>query len=272
MTATPIPRSLALTVYGDLDLTVIDEFPAGRQHIDTSIYYPREREVAYNHIRTQVAEGRQAFIIYPLVQQGENDEAKAAVEEHARLGREVFPGLRLGLLHGRLKQDEKDQVMQDFRNQQLDLLVSTSVVEVGVDIPNATIMLIEGANRFGLSQLHQFRGRVGRGAHKSFCFLIPENESSADNARLQAMVETDDGFVLAEKDLEQRGPGDFLGKRQAGFSDLRMASLTDVRMIEIARRAAQKLFAEDPDLGQPQNEYLANTMRHFWDKAKGDIS
>jgi ATP-dependent DNA helicase RecG len=272
MTATPIPRSLALTVYGDLDLTVIDEFPVGRQRIDTSIYYPREREVVYDIIRSQIAEGRQVFIIYPLVQQGENDEAKAAVEEHARLSGEVFPGIHLGLLHGRLKQDEKDQVMQAFRNRELDILVSTSVVEVGVDIPNATIMLIEGANRFGLSQLHQFRGRVGRGAHKSFCFLIPENESAADNQRLQAMVETDDGFVLAEKDLEQRGPGDFLGKRQAGFSDLRMASLTDVRMIEIARKAAQKLFAEDPELSLPQNEYLANTMRHFWDKAKGDIS
>jgi len=272
MTATPIPRSLALTVYGDLDLTVIDEFPAGRQRIDTSIYYPREREVVYDIIRSQIADGRQVFIIYPLVQQGENDEAKAAVEEHTRLSQEVFPGLRLGLLHGRLKQDEKDQIMQAFRNRELDILVSTSVVEVGVDIPNATIMLIEGANRFGLSQLHQFRGRVGRGAHKSFCFLIPENESAADNQRLQAMVETDDGFLLAEKDLEQRGPGDFLGKRQAGFSDLRMASLTDVRMIETARKAAQKLFAEDPDLRQPQNEYLANTMHHFWDKAKGDIS
>ncbi len=247
MTATPIPRSLALSVYGDLDLSVMDEFPAGRQEIETLVVFPREREMAYTRIESQVAAGRQAFIIYPLVEQGDNDEAKAAVEEHERLQREVFHNLRLGLLHGRMKPDEKDAVMTKFRDRELDILVSTSVVEVGVDIPNATVMVIEGANRFGLSQLHQFRGRVGRGEHKSFCLLIPETENDSDNERLKVMVETNDGFVLAEKDLEQRGPGDFLGTRQSGFTDLRLASLTDVRLIEKAREAAEMVFAEDPE-------------------------
>ncbi len=173
MTATPIPRSLALTVYGDLDLSVMDELPAGRQIIDTHILFPRERERAYTLIRSQVEQGRQAFIIYPLVEQNGNDETKAAVEEHARLQNEVFPRLKLGLLHGRMRPDEKEEVMARFRDNEYSILVSTSVVEVGVDIPNATVMLIEGANRFGLAQLHQFRGRVGRGAAKAYCLLDP---------------------------------------------------------------------------------------------------
>jgi ATP-dependent DNA helicase RecG len=272
MTATPIPRSLALTIYGDLDLSVMDEFPAGRQTIETFVFYPRERESVYDRIRSQLDLGHQVFIIYPLVEQGEKDEAMAAVEEHTRLKNEVFHKYIVGLLHGRMKQGDKEQVMKSFRDQEIDILVSTSVVEVGVDIPNATLMLIEGANRFGLSQLHQFRGRVGRGPAKSFCFLIPETESDVDNERLQAMVETNDGFLLAEKDLDQRGPGDFLGTRQAGFADLRMASLTDIRMIETARKAAQTLFEEDPDLSQPDNQYLVNTLNHFWGTGKGDIS
>ena len=272
MTATPIPRSLALTVYGDLDLSVMDEFPAGRQNIDTFVFYPRERESVYDRIRTQLDLGYQVFIIYPLVEQGDNDEAKAAVEEHDRLKKEVFSKYKLGLMHGRMKPDEKDQVMKSFRDHDIDVLVSTSVVEVGIDIPNASMILIEGANKFGLSQLHQFRGRVGRGSAKSYCILIPESESDSDNERLQAMVETNDGFLLAEKDLDQRGPGDFLGTRQSGFADLRMASLTDIRMIEIARKAAQTLFEEDPNLAQPENQYLVTTLNHFWGAGKGDIS
>jgi ATP-dependent DNA helicase RecG len=272
MTATPIPRSLALTIYGDLDLSVMDEFPAGRQNIDTFVFYPRERESVYDRIRTQLNLGYQVFIIYPLVEQGDNDEAKAAVEEHDRLKKEVFSKYKLGLMHGRMKPDEKDQVMKSFRDHDIDVLVSTSVVEVGIDIPNASMILIEGANKFGLSQLHQFRGRVGRGTAKSYCILIPESESDSDNERLQAMVETNDGFLLAEKDLDQRGPGDFLGTRQSGFADLRMASLTDIRMIEIARKAAQTLFEEDPTLAQPENQYLVTTLNHFWGAGKGDIS
>jgi ATP-dependent DNA helicase RecG len=205
MTATPIPRSLALTIYGDLDLSVIDEMPPGRQEVETHLLFPRERERAYTLIRNQIELGRQAFIIYPLIEEGQRSETKAAVEEYERLQKEVFPQFELGLLHGRLKPDEKERVMSLFRDGKYHILVSTSVVEVGVDIPNATVMLIEGANRFGLAQLHQFRGRVGRGSEKSYCLLIPESENQAEeNERLQAMVETNDGFVLAERDLQQR--------------------------------------------------------------------
>jgi ATP-dependent DNA helicase RecG len=284
MTATPIPRSLALTVYGDLDLSVMDEMPPGRQEISTHVLLPRERERAYSLIRSQLAQGRQAFIIYPLVEEGspeprDGDEngARAAVEEHRRLQVEIFPDARLGLLHGRMKADEKDEVMTRFRDGKVQILVSTSVVEVGVDVSNATVMLIEGANRFGLAQLHQFRGRVGRGSEKSFCLLVPESEDSAENERLSAMVETNDGFILAERDLEQRGPGDFLGTRQAGYgSELRLASLTDVRLIEKARQFAQAVFQKDPDLQLAEHQVLANVLDRSWyaeeQAARGDIS
>lgn len=272
MTATPIPRSLALTVYGDLDLSVIDEMPAGRQPIETHVLTPLERERAYQLIRSQVNAGRQAFIICPLVEQGDNEESKAAVEEHSRLQTEVFPNLKLGLLHGRLKQDEKEAVMKKFQDQAYHILVSTSVVEVGVDIPNATVMLVEGADRFGLAQLHQFRGRVGRGGEQSYCLLIPEGDSAAENERLIAMVETNDGFILAERDLDQRGPGDFLGTRQSGFADLRMASLSDIHLIEKARHFSQILFATDPELNQPEYQSLARVFHRFWTPGQGDVS
>ena len=285
MTATPIPRSLALTVHGDLDLSVIDEMPPGRQMIDTHILTPSLRERAYSLIRREIKQGRQAFVIYPLVEEGENgrngetaneraqaEAGKAAVEEYQRLQREIFPEFKLGLLHGRLRPDEKDGVMTRFRQQEYHLLVSTTVVEVGVDIPNATVMLVEGANRFGLAQLHQLRGRVGRGAEKSYCLLIPETEDRVENERLAAMAETNDGFILAERDLEQRGPGDFLGTRQAGFVEqLRLASLSDVRLIEKARRFAQQCFDSDPDLAQPEHRLLAAAMRRFWGE-KGEVS
>lgn len=272
MTATPIPRSLALTVYGDLDLSVMDEMPPGRQDVETHILYPRERERAYSLIRAQTEQGNQAFIIYPLVEESENSEARAAVEEYTRLQREVFPKERLGLLHGRMKGEEKDEVMARFRDQEIDILVSTSVVEVGVDIPNATVMMIEGANRFGLAQLHQFRGRVGRGQTKAYCLLIPEDANAVENERLAAMVATNDGFVLAERDLEQRGPGEFLGTRQSGYSELRVASLADVRLIEKARHNAQDLFNQDPELEQPEHGKLAAALRKFWGERNGDIS
>lgn len=273
MTATPIPRSLALTVYGDLDLTVIDQMPVGRRPIETHILMPLERERGYQLIRSQVKAGYQAFIIYPLVEKGErDDETRAAVEEHARLQAEVFPHHAIGLLHGRMTPEEKDDVMRRFRNHETDILVSTSVVEVGVDVPNATVMLIESANRFGLAQLHQFRGRVGRGEAQSYCLLIPETDESSENERLQAMVESNDGFVLAERDLQQRGPGDFLGTRQAGFAELRLASLSNVRLIEKARQLAQLLFMQDPELIQPQNQALKSEIAHFWGNGRGDVS
>lgn len=272
MTATPIPRSLALTLYGDLDLTVIDELPAGRQTIDTHVIHPLERERCYQMIHDQVVKGRQAFIIYPLVEQGDNDEGTAAVEEYERLQKDVFPDLRLGLLHGRMKPDDKDTIMTQFRHRDFDVLISTSVIEVGVDIPNATVMLIEGANRFGLAQLHQFRGRVGRGQEKSYCLLIPEAENAIENERLAAMEATNDGFVLAEKDLDQRGPGDFLGTRQAGFLDLRLASLTDIHLIEKARKFALELFEVDPNLTSKEHAELDRAVTRFWNPGKGDIS
>jgi ATP-dependent DNA helicase RecG len=272
MTATPIPRSLALTVYGDLDLSIMDEMPPGRQPISTHVLPPRERERAFHLIRSQVALGRQAFIIYPLVEETENSEAKAAVEGHASLQKEVFPKLKLGLLHGRMRPDDKDEVMKDFRDGKYHVLVSTSVVEVGVDVPNATVMIIEGANHFGLAQLHQFRGRVGRGAEKSYCLLIPDTPDSVENQRLQAMVETNDGFVLAERDLDLRGPGQFLGTRQSGYSELQLAKLTDVRLIEKARIHAQAVFEQDPNLESPAYRLLSTALHRFWGDPKGDIS
>jgi ATP-dependent DNA helicase RecG len=274
MTATPIPRSLALTLYGDLDLSVMDEMPAGRQPIETYVLRPQELERAFSLIRSQIKDGRQAFIIYPLVEESEKmDNLKAATEEHEKLQKEIFPDLKLGLLHGRMKPDEKDRVMADFRDKKYDILVSTTVVEVGVDVPNATVMLVEGANHFGLAQLHQLRGRVGRGAAQSYCLLVPDHEDAVENERLQAMAETNDGFLLADRDLQQRGPGEFLGTRQAGFaSTLKMASITDIPLIEKARNQAQMLFEKDPNLELPEHKLLAEALGRFWGKSSGDVS
>ena len=274
MTATPIPRSLQFTIFGDLDVSIMDELPAGRIPISTHIVFPTDRERVYQKIRDQVELGNQAFIVYPLVEAGDNEEIKAAVDEQARLQREVFPDLKIGLVHGRLRPAEKDQVMLAFRNKEFDILVSTSVVEVGVDIPNATVMVIEGANRFGLSQLHQFRGRVGRGDAQSYCFLIPESDNSYDNRRLEVMTETNDGFKLAEVDLEQRGPGDFLGTRQAGALNLQVASLADTRLIKEARDIAEQVLSEDPDLEKDENQTLRDALETFWPQTNGagDVS
>jgi ATP-dependent DNA helicase RecG len=274
MTATPIPRSLALTIYGDLDLSVMEEMPAGRQPVGTHVLRPQERERAYTLIRSQIQEGRQAFVIYPLIEESEKlEDLKAAVDDFDVLSKEIFPDLRLGLLHGRLKPDEKDGTMRKFRLAEYDILVSTTVVEVGVDVPNATVMLIEGADRFGLAQLHQLRGRVGRGSAQSYCLLIPSHEDSAENERLQAMADSNDGFVLAERDLQQRGPGEFLGTRQSGYaSGLRMASLTDLPLIERARLQAQRLFEADPDLKRSEDALLAESLERFWGKTATDVS
>jgi ATP-dependent DNA helicase RecG len=273
MTATPIPRSLALTLYGDLNLSIMDEMPAGREPVSTHVLAPTERERAYSLIRSQIKDGRQAFIVYPLIEESEKmEDLKAAVDDHERLSKEIFPDLKLGLLHGKMKPDEKDRIMADLRDKKYDILVSTTVIEVGVDVPNATVMLIEGANRFGLAQLHQLRGRVGRGGGESFCLLVPDRADAAENERLQAMQETNDGFRLAELDLQQRGPGEFLGTRQAGFaSTLKMASLTDVALIEKARQHAADLFAIDPTLAQPEHSLLSEALGRFW-SGKGDVS
>lgn len=273
MTATPIPRSLALTLYGDLDLSVMDEMPAGRQPVQTHILKPSERERGFSLLESQIKAGRQAFIVYPLVEESEKlEEVKAATEEHARLSSQVFPSLRLGLLHGRMKPDEKERVMRAFRAGEYDILVATTVIEVGVDVPNATVMLIEGANRFGLAQLHQLRGRVGRGGGESYCLLIPDKGDAAENERLLAMTRSNNGFELAELDLQQRGPGEFLGTQQSGpAASLRMTSLSNVALIESARKQAQALFDRDPDLSAPEHALLAETLNRFWG-GKGDVS
>ncbi len=271
MTATPIPRSLELTVWGHLDVSVLDEMPPRRQTITTRVLFPTERERAYGFIRQQIAGGRQAFIIYPLVEASDKIEARAAVDEYERLQREIFPDLRLGLLHGRLSSDEKDRVMLAFARGELDILVATSVVEVGIDVPNATVMLIDGAERFGLAQLHQFRGRVGRGEHKSYCLLLSDTSSEDAEERLKAIEATNDGFVLAQKDLEMRGPGEFLGTRQSGFPDLPMAVFSDTRLLHKVREVAVQLLDEDPELSQPAHMLLEERVTQFW-QTKGASS
>jgi ATP-dependent DNA helicase RecG len=266
MSATPIPRSLALTLYGDLDLSVIDEMPPGRQEIRTRWLSPIERERAYSFIRSQVEQGRQAFIICPLVEESEKIEAKSAVEEHARLAKEVFPDLELGLVHGRMSAEEKDAVMTQFRSGTLHILVSTAVVEVGIDVPNATVMLVEGANRFGLAQLHQFRGRVGRGEYQSWCLLLADSATPEAEARLRIISETNDGFKLAEEDLKMRGPGEFFGTRQSGLPDIRVARLSDINLLHTAREEAQEVFRADPSLSQPEHQLLAQKVKRFWQR------
>ncbi len=271
MSATPIPRTLALTVYGDLDLSIIDEMPPGRQEIKTKWLEPRERERAYAFIRNQVKEGRQAFVICPLIEESESIDTKAAVEEYERLSKQVYPDLHVGLIHGKLRPNEKDETMNAFRDHQVDILVATSVVEVGIDVPNATVMLIEGADRFGLAQLHQFRGRVGRGEHQSYCLLLADKSGATSDERLRVIESTQDGFRLAEEDLKLRGPGEFFGTRQSGLPDLKIAKLSDVKILEEARAIAQELFESDTDLRQPEHKQLADQVDQFW-KGKGDLS
>lgn len=271
MSATPIPRSLSLTVYGDLDLSVIDELPPGRQVVKTHWLTSRERERAYKFVRGQVEKGRQAFVICPLIEESDTLEVKSAVEEHRRLQEEVFPDLRIGLLHGKMRADEKDDAMALFRSGEVHVLVSTSVVEVGIDVPNATVMLIEGADRFGLAQLHQFRGRVGRGEFESYCLLIADQPTLVGTERLAAIETMHDGFALAEKDLELRGPGEFFGTRQSGLPNLRLAKLSDTKVLETARKAAIQIMEVDPSLSLPEHQLLAQKLEEFW-RGRGDLS
>jgi ATP-dependent DNA helicase RecG len=266
MTATPIPRTMALTLYGDLDISVIDELPPGRQAVKTKCLDPQDREKAYTFLHRQVSNGRQAFIICPLIEESEMLEARAATTEYERLSREVFPDLRLGLLHGQMAGHEKEEVMRHFRGGDLDILVSTSVVEVGIDIPRASVMIVEGAERFGLSQLHQFRGRVGRDKDQGYCLLIPEKLSPEARQRLRLMERLHNGFALAERDLELRGPGEFFGTHQSGLPNLKLAKLTDLHSLELARQEAITLFQEDPDLGKPEHQPLRRQLIQAWPK------
>jgi ATP-dependent DNA helicase RecG len=273
MSATPIPRSLALTLYGDLDLSIIDEMPPGREPIITRAITPHQRARAYTYIRRQVLEGRQAFVICPLVEQSDKLEARAAVDEHHFLQQEIFPEFKVGLLHGRMRQEEKEAEMARFYRNESQILVSTSVVEVGIDVPNATVMLVEGANRFGLAQLHQFRGRVGRGAARSLCLLMAEETlSSEGEQRLNALVQNSDGFALAEEDLKMRGPGDFFGTRQSGLPELKLAKLGDSTSLVRAREAARLILDDDPALAQPQHALLKEQTRRYWANRQGDLS
>ncbi len=252
MTATPIPRTLALTVYGDLDLSLIDELPKGRKKIKTKIVKPKEREKTYNFIKEEIEKERQIFVICPRIEKTETNnnwsEVKSVQEEYERLSKEVFPKKRVAMIHGKIASKEKEKIMEGFKNKKTDILVSTSVVEVGIDIPNATVMVIEGAERFGLAQLHQFRGRVGRGKHQSYCFLFTNSPSQKTSRRLKALIDSEDGFALAEKDLEIRGPGDFTGTRQWGIPDLMMNSLKNISLVEKTREEAKEILEEDSSL------------------------
>ncbi len=266
MTATPIPRTLALAFFGNLDISILNEMPKNRKPIITKIAHTEAaRAKIYAFIRQEIRKGRQAFIIFPLVETSlALKDVKAAVAERERLEKEIFPDLRIGLLHGKLKAEEKEQVMKAFKEQEYAILVATSVVEVGIDVPNATIILIEEAERFGLSQLHQFRGRVGRGEHQSYCFLIPGSQAATENKRLEALEKSQSGFDIAEADLALRGPGSFFGTRQSGLPDIAMENLANMKLISLARTEAEALLAHDP--GLVEHPLIRAALTRFTDR------
>lgn len=272
MSATPIPRSLALTVYGDLDVSVIDEMPPGRQPIRTRFVESERRDAAYLFVREEVDAGRQAFVVCPLIDESEAVQTRAAQEEYARLSTEIYPDLNVGLLHGRMSLQEKEAVMARFKGGEINVLVSTPVIEVGIDVPNATVMLIDGAERFGLSQLHQFRGRVGRGAHQSHCILMSDSPGAEALNRLKLLERISDGFRLAEEDLKLRGPGDYLGTRQSGLPAFRAAQITDQDILTLARREAVRLLALDRDLTNPANKGIAERFAEYSANLPGENS
>lgn len=275
MTATPIPRSLAIAFFGSLDLSILDEMPKNRKPVITKIVTPSGRKEIYNFIRSEINSGRQVFVIFPLVEESKvMTEVKAATEEHKKL-EEIFPEYKIGLMHGRLKAKEKERVMRNYKDKKTHILVSTSVVEVGIDVPNATIMIIENAERFGLSQLHQFRGRVGRGEHQSYCFLFIGAGKGSGTLfvakkvpdplkRLQALEQTNDGFEISKIDLELRGPGQFFGTIQSGLPDITMENLTNVKLIKFAREEAQNILSTDPQL--KKHPLLADALKKFSEK------
>ena len=270
MSATPIPRTLTLTIFGDLDLSAITELPQGRKKIQTKIVVPEERKKSYDLVRKEIQSGRQAFVVCPRIEASDPDaspwekqklEVKSVKEEYEKLSRDIFPDLRLGMLHGQMKAKEKEAVMEAFKSRKIDILVSTSVIEVGVDVPNATVMIIESAERFGLAQLYQFRGRVGRGEHQSYCLLFTESGSTATQNRLKALLEAKNGFELAEYDLKLRGPGQFLGTAQTGFPDGLMQGLTNTKLLLETKKAALFIIESDPDL--KKNKLLQKRLEEF---------
>ncbi len=283
MTATPIPRTLSLTLYGDLDVSIINELPKDRKPIKTVLRYEEEKEIVFQFVREEIIKGRQVYFVYPLVEESEKVDLKAATVHFEELQSKVFPDLRLGLLHGRMPSDEKDDVMQRFKKRELDILVATTVIEVGIDVPNASIMVIENAERFGLSQLHQLRGRVGRGSEQSYCILLSKkwiavnanrltsdpakhrdiaNEERLAERRLATMVQTNDGFKIAEVDLQLRGPGDFFGTRQSGMPEFKVADImSDAQLLDDARRDAFAIIENDPMLTQSSHTVIAETLR-----------
>lgn len=266
MTATPIPRTLALTLYGDLNVSVIDELPPGRQQIKTHWIREKDREKLYATVRKEIQRGRQAYVVYPLVEESEKlEELKAATEMASHLQEDVFPDLRVGLLHGQMKSAEKQEVMTNFKDRRTDILVSTTVIEVGIDVPNATLMVIENAERFGLSQLHQLRGRVGRGEHQSACYLVASPRGDDSYQRIQAMIRTNNGFQIAEADLNIRGPGEFFGTRQSGVPNFKIANIIhDATLLESAKREAELLIKADPRLDADTHQLLKRMLQKHW--------
>jgi ATP-dependent DNA helicase RecG len=266
MTATPIPRTLAMTIYGDLDVSVIDEMPPGRMPVETKVFPEPARGRVYRIVEEEVRKGRQAFIVYPLVEESEKLDLKDATQMAEHLQKDVFPEFRIGLLHGRMKSDEKEAIMMEFKGGEIQVLVATTVIEVGIDIPNASVMVVEHAERFGLSQLHQLRGRIGRGRYPSKCILLAQYRSSEEaKVRLRAMERTTDGFQIAEEDLALRGPGEFFGIRQSGLPDFRVAHLVrDTPILIEARKEAFRLIQGDPALTHPSHSELKDLLKRRW--------
>lgn len=272
MSATPIPRTLGLIIYGDLDISVIDELPKGRQPIETYCVGPEYRERLYKFIKKHIDEGRQGYVICPLVEEGETETDLIPAQEYAEyLQKEVFVGYNVGLLHGKMKPKQKDEIMRKFAEGEIQLLVSTVVVEVGIDVPNAAVMMIENAERFGLSQLHQLRGRIGRGQFKSTCVLVSGAQNEDSRKRLDVMCRTTDGFVIAEEDLKQRGPGDFLGSRQHGLPEMRLANIvSDTKILYAAQKQAEDILFADPELTLPEHRKLRQTVEKMFGRF-GDV-
>ncbi|MBI3753459.1 MAG: ATP-dependent DNA helicase RecG [Deltaproteobacteria bacterium] len=273
MTATPIPRTLAMTVFGDLDVSVIDELPPGRRPVKTKVFREKERDEVYRIIKVELSKGRQTYIVYPLIEESEELDLKDATKMAGHLQKDVFPEYKIALLHGKMKSEEKENIMKAFKSKEINILVSTTVIEVGIDVPNATVMAIEHAERFGLSQLHQLRGRVGRGGHDSYCILLAGKVGSLGTyQRLKVMEDTNDGFKIAEEDLKLRGPGDFLGTRQSGLPDFRVVNLlTDASLLQKARDEAFHIIKTDPDLSMPEHVVLKEIIKTRW-KGKMELA